>query len=103
MHYGGIRSQGLPKKNPRAYNAECSTNGYRHNGIIIEPASCEKNGRGEGNSQPSALKSRSRSTSPPSNDEKNPRIHAATSTPPSSAPPGGPQNYYRQHTLPGGV
>ncbi|KAI6015646.1 hypothetical protein EDC04DRAFT_575714 [Pisolithus marmoratus] len=70
----------------------------RHNGVIIEPSDPQRtNGMAPENLQSSSSKPRSRSRSS-SKGREDPSVH---SLPQTSIPPGGPQSYYRQHTLPG--
>ncbi|KAI6154109.1 hypothetical protein BKA82DRAFT_4097742 [Pisolithus tinctorius] len=73
----------------------------RHNGVVIEPSDPErKNGMTPENLQSSSSKPKSRSRST-SKGRDNPSAHSSVSVPQTSVPPGGPQTYYRQHTLPG--
>ncbi|KAF9225224.1 hypothetical protein BS17DRAFT_778322 [Gyrodon lividus] len=80
----------------------------RHNGVVIEPTDVvdRKKASSSDGPQSSGSKSKSRSTSPSSMDQESPSASSgpASSLPPTTAhPPGGPQSYYRQHTLPAGV
>ncbi|KAI6031248.1 hypothetical protein BKA83DRAFT_4197634 [Pisolithus microcarpus] len=73
----------------------------RHNGVVIEPSDPErKNGMAPENSQSSSTRRRSRSRST-SRGRDHPSLHSSVSLPQTSLPPGPPQSYYRQHTLPG--
>ncbi|KAF8844209.1 hypothetical protein BDN67DRAFT_810643 [Paxillus ammoniavirescens] len=77
----------------------------RHNGVVVEPTDVvdRKGVTGNDGPQSSGSKSKSRSISPSSRDDESPSTSSgpASSLPPATAPPpGGPQSYYRQHTLP---
>ncbi|KAH7886337.1 hypothetical protein F5I97DRAFT_1255370 [Phlebopus sp. FC_14] len=73
----------------------------RHNGVVIEPAEDKKKSAANDESSSSGSRSKSRSNSPSLKEEQDVPSGPSTSQPPNSLPPGGPQSYYRHHTLPG--
>lgn len=72
----------------------------RHNGVVIEPTDGADRSKSMGDDDPHSSESRSHSRSRTPSSKENPA--ANTPLPPTTAPPGGAQSYYRQHTFAGG-